>query len=86
MVANLLMFYTLSYRYQRIDELGHDFFRLQCYFVTHFIYVLSDWGRHVLERALFEEEFVFIVSNLPRVSIFISSIYFMLPCTGNLNG
>jgi len=45
-------------KYQRIDELGHDFFRLQCYFVTHFIYVLSDWGRHVLERALFEEEFV----------------------------
>jgi hypothetical protein len=53
--------------YQRIDELGHDFFRLQSYFVTHFIYVMSDWGRHTLRRELFEEEFVFIASNLTQV-------------------
>lgn len=53
--------------YQRIDELGHDFFRLQCYFVTHFIYVMSDWGRHTLRRELFEEELVFIASNLTQV-------------------
>mmetsp|Transcript_3775 Transcript_3775/g.11170 ORF Transcript_3775/g.11170 Transcript_3775/m.11170 type:complete len:661 (-) Transcript_3775:184-2166(-) len=53
--------------YQRIDELGHDFFRLQCYFVTHFIYVMSDWGRHMLQRSLFEEELVFMVSNLHQV-------------------
>lgn len=54
--------------YQRIDELGHDFFRLQCYFVTHYIYVMSDWGRHMIHRELFEEEFVFILSNLGQVT------------------
>ena len=58
---------SISLSYQRIDELGHDFYRLQCYFVTHLIYVLSDWGRHLLERSLFEEELSFIVSNLTRV-------------------
>jgi len=59
--------FPLVRAYQRIDELGHDFFRLQCYFVTHFIYVMSDWGRHVLQRSLFEEELVFIVTNLQQV-------------------
>lgn len=53
--------------YKRVDELGHDFFRLQCYFVTHFIYVMSDWGRHQIQRALFEEELKFIVTNLTQV-------------------
>lgn len=55
-------------RYQRIDELGHDFFKLQCYYVTHLIYVLSDWGRHALQRSLFEEELTFFVSNLDQAS------------------
>mmetsp|Transcript_28462 Transcript_28462/g.88079 ORF Transcript_28462/g.88079 Transcript_28462/m.88079 type:complete len:132 (+) Transcript_28462:266-661(+) len=55
-------------RYQRIDELGHDFFRLQCYFVTHYIYVLSDWGRHMVHRELFEEEFLFLLLNLGQVT------------------
>ena len=59
----------LCRRYQRVDELGHDFFRLQCYFVTHFIYVMSDWGRHMLQRELFKEELVFISSNLAQVCI-----------------
>jgi len=54
--------------YQRIDELGHDFFRLQCYFVTHYIYVLSDWGRHMVHRELFEEEFLFLLLNLGQVT------------------
>lgn len=53
--------------YQRVDELGHDFFRLQCYFVTHYIYVMSDWGRHMLQRELFEEELAFILSSLNQV-------------------
>ncbi len=53
--------------YLRLDELGHDFFQLQCYFLTHFIYVVSDWGRHSLRRELFREEFLFIVENLPTL-------------------
>jgi hypothetical protein len=28
---------------------------------------MSDWGRHMLQRSLFEEELVFIVSNLQQV-------------------
>jgi hypothetical protein len=55
-------------RYQRIDELGHDFFKLQCYYVTHLIYVLSDWGRHALQRSLFQEELSFFISNLDQAS------------------
>mmetsp|Transcript_10099 Transcript_10099/g.32996 ORF Transcript_10099/g.32996 Transcript_10099/m.32996 type:complete len:493 (-) Transcript_10099:563-2041(-) len=54
-------------RYLRLDELGHDFFQLQCYFLTHFIYVVSDWGRHSLRRELFREEFAFVVETLPTL-------------------
>ncbi len=61
-IVNLL---PLVRNYLRLDELGRDFFQLQCYFVTHFIYVVSDWGRHSLRRELFREEFLFIVQNLP---------------------
>ena len=50
--------------YQRIDELGHNFYKLQCYFLTHLIYVFSDWGQHALRRQLFAEEFEFIVKNM----------------------
>lgn len=51
-------------RYYTVDELGRDFFQLQCYYLTHFIYVVSDWGRHSLRRELFQEEFICIVNNL----------------------
>ena len=42
-VVNIL---PLARCYQRIDELGHNFYKLQCYFITHLIYVFSDWGQH----------------------------------------
>ena len=50
--------------YQRIDELGHNFYKLQCYYLTHLIYVFSDWGQHCLCRQLYAEEFEFIVRNM----------------------
>lgn len=53
--------------YQRIDEVGRDFFKLQCYFLTHLVYVFSDYGQHALPRHLFAEEFEFIVVNLRLV-------------------
>lgn len=53
--------------YQRIDELGHDFFKLQGYFLTHFVYVMSDWGQHPLPRHMFLEEIQFIVENMHQV-------------------
>jgi hypothetical protein len=47
--------------YQRPDELGYDYFRLECYFMTHLLYVFSDWGQHTLNRQMFSEEFEFIL-------------------------
>jgi hypothetical protein len=57
----------LARSYQRIDELGEDYFKLQCYYLTHLIYVFSDWGQHTLHRQLFAEEFEFIVINMRLV-------------------
>jgi hypothetical protein len=59
-IAQLL---PLARCYQRIDELGVDFFKLQCYFLTHLIYAFSDWGQHALHRQLYAEEFRFILEN-----------------------
>lgn len=53
--------------YKELPELGHDFFRLECYFVTHLIYVASDWGRHSLRQDLFLEELIFLTRNLDEV-------------------
>jgi len=47
------------------DELGHDFFKLQCYFVTHALYVCSDWGAQALSRHLFAEELAFLLRFMP---------------------
>ena len=52
--------------YHTIDELGHNMYKLQCYFITHFLYVMSDWGQHSLRRELFAEEFHFIVANFQQ--------------------
>jgi len=53
--------------YKSVDEMGHDFFKLQCYFLTHFIYVCSNWGQHALRRHLFAEEFEFVLANIKQV-------------------
>ena len=52
--------------YRTIDELGHNMYKLQCYFITHFLYVMSDWGQHSLRRELFAEEFHFIIANFQQ--------------------
>ena len=52
---------------QSIDELGHNFFKLEAYFVTHFLYVVSEWGKHSLQTELFWEEINFIVRNMKHV-------------------
>jgi hypothetical protein len=39
----------------------------QCYFVTHLLYVCSDWGAQPLSRALFAEELCFIIRYTPQV-------------------
>ena len=54
-------------RYRPLAELGDDFFRLQCYFLTHFLYVASDWGAHALRAELYAEELAFLLENLSVV-------------------
>lgn len=50
--------------YQTINVLGETAFKTECYFVTHLIYTFSDWGQHPIQRALFAEEFSFIVQSM----------------------
>ena len=54
--------------YGTFEELGHRIYLHQCYFITHYIYVMSDWGRHRLCLNKFWEEFAFIVDNIKIVA------------------
>jgi hypothetical protein len=54
--------------YGTFEELGHRVFLHQCYFITHFIYAMSEWGRHRLCINKFWEEFAFIVENIKLVA------------------
>ena len=67
--AHIINMLPIARSYYRIDEVGHDFFKLQCYFITHLLYVFSDWGQHALCRELFVEEFEFIINNLTKVRV-----------------
>lgn len=60
----MLRILPLVRSYETIDAIGDDFFKHQCYFVTHLIYIFSNYGEHVLNRELFGEEFVFMVSQM----------------------
>lgn len=60
-VARLL---PLVRNYSPIHELGHQFFKLECYFVTHVVLAFSDWGQHLVCREMFQEEFEFIANNM----------------------
>ena len=50
--------------YKTLEAMGENMFKHQCYFITHLIYVFSDYGVHSLKRLLFVEEFIFIVENM----------------------
>ncbi len=52
---------------QGMDDLGRNFFKLECYFVTHFLYVVSEWGKCCLQADLFWEEVQFIARNMKVV-------------------
>ena len=65
--SDILRLLPQARSYQTIDELGHDFYKLQCYFLTHFIYIMSDWGRCKVPLELFWEEYKFILSNMEHV-------------------
>jgi hypothetical protein len=50
--------------YHVLGELGEDFYKWQCYFITHLVYAFSDYGQHALRRQLFAEEFEFMATQL----------------------
>eukprot|EP01034_Spumella_vulgaris_P026895 gene26895-33544_t len=50
--------------YSTLLELGEDFYKWQCYFITHLIYAFSDYGQHALRRQLFAEEFEFMATQM----------------------
>ena len=63
-LSEIVSVLPLARCYQRIDELGHNFYKLQCYFLTHLVYVFSDWGQHALRRQFFAEEYEFVIHNM----------------------
>jgi len=52
--------------YRDLDELGSDGWKLQSYFASHFIYIMSDWGSYRLRREIYLEEFRYFAENLRR--------------------
>ena len=63
----LLKYLPIARKYQSLAIIGQDMFKHQCYFITHFIYICSDWGLITLDYHLFQEEYNFILSNLNEV-------------------
>ena len=58
--------------YRSLESCGAGSFTLQCYFVTHLVFVLSQWGRVRLEpRSRYCEEYLFLAANL-RVVIWLA--------------
>eukprot|EP00743_Colponemidia_sp_Colp-15_P008864 GILK01009674.1.p1 GENE.GILK01009674.1~~GILK01009674.1.p1 ORF type:complete len:1390 (-),score=270.93 GILK01009674.1:238-4362(-) len=53
--------------YRGFDDLGMNFFKLQCYMITHILYVLSDWGTLLLPADRFPHEIQFLRSHLNQV-------------------
>lgn len=50
--------------YRSYDDVGEMSYKQQCYMVTHFLYVMSGWGRFALPSQLFVEELVFCLDAL----------------------
>ena len=51
-------------QYQSLDAIGKNSFIWQGYFITHFIYVHSEWGKRQLMKELYMEEFEFMLANM----------------------
>jgi hypothetical protein len=51
-------------KYQSLADLGRDFWKLQCYWATHYIYVQSNWGCCALRREYYLEEFELFATSL----------------------
>jgi hypothetical protein len=51
-------------KYKELDEMGLNAWTHQCYFVTHFLYVMSNWGTVLLRAEMYIEEFTYIARNM----------------------
>jgi hypothetical protein len=65
-MSDVLLLLPEARRYRDFDELGSDGWKLQSYFVSHFVYIMSDWGSVSLRRELYAEEFRYFAENLRR--------------------
>jgi hypothetical protein len=65
--AHLCRFLPEARSYRDLAELGHDFWKLQSYFASHFVYIMSGWGANDLRREFYVEEFRYFAENLRRV-------------------
>ena len=54
---------------QGVAETGSNLFAHQCYFATHFIYMMSGWGMRRLDPSLFWEEVNFFLDSFKTGSI-----------------
>ena len=54
--------------YQSLEKLGVSAYQLQGYFITHLMFILTNWGAVCLkERSLFAEELTFLLTNMKVV-------------------
>mmetsp|Transcript_11241 Transcript_11241/g.16817 ORF Transcript_11241/g.16817 Transcript_11241/m.16817 type:complete len:760 (-) Transcript_11241:172-2451(-) len=55
--------------YRDLTQIGRDLFRLQCYFITHLVFILGGWGKRSLRpyRMLLAEELTFLSVNMSTV-------------------
>jgi hypothetical protein len=63
-LAKIVRLLPTARNYNVLNELGEDFYKWQCYFITHLVYAFSDYGQHALRRQLFAEEFEFMATQL----------------------
>eukprot|EP00474_Spongospora_subterranea_P008283 CRZ08741.1 hypothetical protein [Spongospora subterranea] len=53
--------------YKSLEQIGLASFKAQSYFITHLLFVMSNWGEYRLDSILFAPEITFIISNIPVV-------------------
>jgi hypothetical protein len=68
-LADVLKFMPQIRPYKSLQTLGLANFQLQCYFLTHLMFILSGWGAMKLQPVMtyFIEEFLFLTTNLDVV-------------------
>jgi hypothetical protein len=53
--------------YRRRAEIGEYAYLMQGYFVTHVVYILSDFGNKCLDPQIFSKEYTYLKNNLKEI-------------------